>query len=292
MRSHRFGSRTTRRIAERPRASRNRASALFAATMKLSMMSRARFWGVIWMSTTRPCATTGRGSRVSKSSSPSRLPQRDQPARRLVLQLDLLLELRPPGGLRRDGPVALEPEPDALVVELGVVRHHRAGDRLAVHAPRGPHVEVHHHGQAVLARVQRGEVVAEPLREHGEDGHARVDRRRVGGRVPVDRRPFRHPRVHVGDGDAHPEDVPGQRPRPPPPGRGRATRGCRWRTRAARAGRSRRRGRGPPPAAPPPPAPPPREKSAANPFSAITRRATATRSTTSALGMTQLTRAR
>ena len=73
MRSHRFGSRTTRRMAERPRASRKRASALFAATMKLSMMSRARFWGVIWMSTTRPWATTGRGSRVSKSSSPSRL---------------------------------------------------------------------------------------------------------------------------------------------------------------------------------------------------------------------------
>jgi hypothetical protein len=65
--------------------------------------------------------------------------------------------------------------------------------------------EIRHQRHALLPLVEGREVRGEPLRQHRIDAHPRVHRRRVRERMPVERRPLRHQRIHVGDAEPHPK---------------------------------------------------------------------------------------
>ena len=70
IRSHRSGVRTTRRIEGDPFDERYRAVAPFAAIMKSSMMSLARFFSSAFRSLIASPSKIGRASMVSRLSAP------------------------------------------------------------------------------------------------------------------------------------------------------------------------------------------------------------------------------
>ncbi len=127
MRSQRFGARTTRRIDDRPRCSRKRAVAPFAAIIRSSMSSRARFL-LLRPRGRRPGrrSVTARASIVSSSSAPC--SWRSARSRCAASSCSLQLLGDRAAAVRRVAG-ALEPRADALVDELRVVGDARDVDR-------------------------------------------------------------------------------------------------------------------------------------------------------------------
>ena len=108
--------------------------------------------------------------------------------RHAVLQLQLHVHSRHGRRGSRQGTGACQPRADAVVGELRPVLDQRAVHVRCAQAAVGRDGELDDEGQAVLAGRKRREIGRQPLRQHREDDARGVDRRRVGGRVPIDRR--------------------------------------------------------------------------------------------------------
>ena len=168
--------------------------------MKSSMSSLARSRG----STARPL--TASPSKRARTSSVSRLQRalfvaaRAQALRHRVLQPHVLGE----AGDGRQRRRRRRPRPGATLRPTGRRAWRgcaRGRGGRPPPPPRRPASTVIPTtiGQAVLTGVQRGEVRAQAVRQHGEDARRRVDGGGVDAGVRVDRRAGRDGRAHVGD---------------------------------------------------------------------------------------------
>ena len=130
---------------------------------------------------------------------------RAQALRHRVLEPQVLGEAL--DGRQRRGhlALALQPRPDRRVGELGVVAHEGAAHVLRHHRAAGVDRHPDDDGEAVLTGVQRREVRAQAVGQHGEDARRRVDGGRVDAGVRVDGRARRDGRAHVGDRDQDPD---------------------------------------------------------------------------------------
>jgi hypothetical protein len=126
-----------------------------------------------------------------------------QPLGGLALQARLLVR----AGRRRHGlrhrPRAVEPGGHRVVGELGVVVHPGGVDVGRGERAVGGDRHLDDHGEAVLSRVEGGEVGRQSLGEHRKDPRRGVDGGGVVPRMVVDRRAVAHQGVHVGHGDQH-----------------------------------------------------------------------------------------
>ena len=238
MRAQRSGERSTRRSEGEPFCSRNCAVVTLAAIMKSSMSCLARFCDSSRRSVTASPSKTARGSSVSRSSAPRSWRRCRKQLRDAVLQAQVVGEPRNGRHLGGGLGVPLEPGRDAVVGELGPV-HDRGRVELPVRhlTPLVDH-QLDHEGETFLTLVQRREVGRQHLGQHREGPRVRVDGRRVGHRVVVERGALLHLRVDVRDRDQDLRRTRRPAPRPRRAGRDRASRRCRSTPRAARAGRA------------------------------------------------------
>ena len=100
------------------------------------------------------------------------------------------------------GPRASSHAATVVVRQAGLVADQCPFDGAAAHRAVAVDVEGQHHRDAIRVGIERREVGREPLGEHREDVHRRVDRRGVDARVLVHGCTVRHERVDIGDGHA------------------------------------------------------------------------------------------
>ncbi len=167
--------------------------------MKSSMSSLARSRGSTTRPLTAPPSKRARTSRVSRSSAPC--SRRRARRRCAAASCRRRFSANPSTAASAGGisPSSCEPRPDGPVGELGVVVHERPADVLRHHRAALVHGHPDDDREAVLTGVQRGEVGAQAVGQHGEDARRRVDGGRVDAGVGVDRRAGRDGRGHVGD---------------------------------------------------------------------------------------------
>ncbi len=107
---------------------------------------------------------------------------------------------------RREGLVAVEHALDLTVVEAPVGAHRRGKELGALHDSVVIEPDVDREREAVLARVERADLVGQLLGQHGQHPVDQVDARRALTGLGVDRRVPRHVVTHVGDVHAQPHE--------------------------------------------------------------------------------------
>ena len=118
-----------------------------------------------------------------------------------VLKSELRVQARHRRDPRRRGALPVEPGGHRVVGQLRAVPHDRAVDLGRARRPVGAQRHLDDEREALLPLAERGEIGREPLGQHGEDPPGRVDGRRVGPRVAVERRTAADQRVDVRDRD-------------------------------------------------------------------------------------------
>ena len=124
-----------------------------------------------------------------------------QRLRDAILEPEVLVETRDCGELRRRGRRSLEPRANGVVRELRAIANPGAIEVRCGYRRVGGDRHLDDDGEPVFVLGERGEVGRELLGQHREHFRGRVDRRRVGPGMAVDRRAGGDQRIDVGDGD-------------------------------------------------------------------------------------------